>query len=165
MSNLNSDFEGKLKLNKAMKSKLEGSAGYTKELERNLLSQPLFYENNGFFMIKKDSKEIKEVNTEKILKLYKDRTGYEASVNECRIEDYFDCEKDDGLKIAMQLAEIWEEELDRQFPDRIFYIIISSDEYSTTMRFYLYREDETIWIDPDNIDSYEEAIAVMITDL
>ena len=80
------------------------------------------------------------------------------------IEDYFECEKEDELKIAMQLAEIWEEELKLQFPAHIFHIIIANDEYSTVMRFYMYREEEAIWIDLDNIDSYDDAIAVIVTD-
>lgn len=151
-------------LNKAMKNKLESSTVCAKELESNLISQPLFYESNGFFLIKKNAKDKKEINTEKIIRLYKDRTGYEASVNECRIEDYFECEKEDELKIAMQLAEIWEEELKLQFPAHIFHIIIANDEYSTVMRFYMYREEEAIWIDLDNIDSYDDAIAVIVTD-
>lgn len=152
------------RLNKAMENKLEGLDLYTSRLDSNLLSNPFFYENNGFYLIKKNSKEIKEINVEKIIKIYKDRTGYESSVNECKIEDYFKCEKKEELKIAMALSEVWKDELKRKFSDSIFYILVSNDGYSTTIRFYKYRENEAIWIDLDNINSYDEAIAVKITD-
>lgn len=48
-----------------------------------------------------------EENFDNILKMYMDRTGYEASNTETRINDYFTSEISvlDGLKIAMLLVD------------------------------------------------------------
>ncbi|NFH70231.1 hypothetical protein FC960_13115 [Clostridium botulinum] len=66
----------------------------------------------------------------KILLAYYDRTEFEASYNEFRIEDYFDwCvgKPMEGLALAIKLSEIWEYKLKSEFLSYKFHIIMGFD--------------------------------------
>jgi len=143
---------------------LETSQG--KSLDKIMLIWPEFYEVKGFVLLKKNKDIDKELDADKILSLYHDRTGFEASYNEFRIEDYFEwCigKPIDGLAMAIKLSEIWGLKLKKEFPDYKFYIIMSYDGSFTTIRFHKYRDDEDSWISINELDDYkEESIALRV---
>ena len=156
-----------LRYNKKMENSLKCFETSHDFLDKIIMIWPEFVEMEGFVLLKKD-KDTEELNVEKILSLYRNRTGFEASYNEFRIEDYFDwCigKPLEGLEMAVKLSEIWECKLKRDFPYYKFHIIISYDENFTTIRFYKSREEECNWVAIDNLDAYkEECIAVRIVE-
>lgn len=93
-----------------------------------------------------------------------DRTQLEAEKNHIYIDEVIENINNDeieSLKLAKIMAEILEKRLKKQFPKYKFYIIISQDEYSTSIRFYKIRENEIIWFDEKKINNYnQEALLV-----
>lgn len=90
---------------------------------------------------------------------FRDRTEFEAFCNHVYINDYFpegeEC-SEKSLKLALQIATIWEKKLKVRFPDIKFHIIISYDEFGAAIRLYKYRMEEGPWINIDNIEGYLE---------
>ncbi|GLC30954.1 hypothetical protein [Clostridium omnivorum] len=129
---------------------------------------PEFYEIKGFVLLKKHKDTVEELDEDKIISVYYDRTGFEASYNEFRIEDYFDwCigKPMEGLALAVKLSEIWECKLKRDFPNYKFHIIMGFDGNYTTIRFHKFRDEEGSWIALDDLDDYKEkSIAVRIVE-
>ncbi|NRT79273.1 hypothetical protein [Clostridium beijerinckii] len=129
---------------------------------------PEFFEIKGFVLLKKNKDNFENLDEKKILSTYYDRTGFEASYNEFRIEDYFDwCigRPIEGLAMAVKLSEIWECKLKRDFPSYKFHIIIGFDGKYTTIRFHKIRDEEDCWIELDDLDGYnDESIAVRIVE-
>ncbi|GAB6087304.1 hypothetical protein [Alkaliphilus crotonatoxidans] len=137
-------------------------------LDKIMRIWPEFFEIKGFVLLKKYKDTIEELDEEKILSVYYDKIGFEASYNEFRIEDYFDwCigKPLEGLVMAVKLSEIWECKLKRDFPNYKFHIIIGFDGEYTTIRFYKLRDEEDSWIALDDLEEYKEnAIAVRIVE-
>ncbi|WP_458104638.1 hypothetical protein M1D69_02905 [Bacillus sp. PK3-037] len=103
------------------------------------------------------------INWNRILKMYGDKTGYEASCNELRINDYLDyndLSDEEILLYALQVMDGWEHHLKEKFPEHKFVVIISIDEGFATLRFYKYREEESSWLKPDIEEYRTEAILV-----
>ncbi len=107
--------------------------------------------------------EVKEenINFERILSMFGDRTGYEASCNEIRINDYIDYSDEFAV---IQLAEIimdtWKYKLKIEYPKYGFCIILSFSEGYATLRCHVVRENESSWL-KDDLDEYkDEAIMV-----
>ncbi|WOC56480.1 hypothetical protein [Bacillus halotolerans] len=101
------------------------------------------------------------INWNRILKMYGDKTGYEASCNELRINDYLDYSDLSGEEIlfyALQVVDGWEHHLKEKFPEHKFVVIISIDEGFATIRFYKYREKESSWLKADIEEYGNEAI-------
>lgn len=101
------------------------------------------------------------INWNRILKMYGDKTGYEASCNELRINDYLDYSDLSGEEIlfyALQVVDGWEHHLKEKFPEHKFVVIISIDESFATIRFYKYREKESSWLKADIEEYGNEAI-------
>ncbi|HAG42625.1 MAG TPA: hypothetical protein DCL31_03625 [Clostridium sp.] len=101
------------------------------------------------------------INFKRILSMFGDRTGYEASCNEIRINDYIDCSDEFSV---IQLAEIimdtWKYKLKTEYPKYRFCIILSFIEGYATLRCHVVRENESPWL-KDDLDEYEyEAIMV-----
>ncbi len=104
---------------------------------------------------------VENVNFKRILSMFRDRTGYEASCNEIRINDYIDYSDE---IVVLQLAEIimdtWKYKLKTEYPQYKFCIILSFSEGYVTMRFHVVRENESSWLKAD-LDEYKhEAIMV-----
>ncbi|AXY39430.1 hypothetical protein ACPZJV_06570 [Bacillus velezensis] len=103
------------------------------------------------------------INWNRILKMYGDKTGYEASCNELRINDYLDNSdlSDEEISLyAFQVVDGWEQHLKEKFPEHKFVVIISIDEGFATLRFHKYREEESGWLKADIEDYGNEAILV-----
>ncbi|ACD21845.1 hypothetical protein FDE76_07605 [Clostridium botulinum] len=158
-----------IKYNKNMMDFLNRIDIYHKDfLDKIMRRWSEFFEIKGFVLLKKYKDTVEELDENKILSVYYDRTGYEASYNEFRIEDYFDSyigKPMDGLALAIKLSEIWEYKLKRDFPSYKFHIIIGFDGNFTTIRFHRFRDEEGSWIALDNLDEYNgESIAVRIVE-
>lgn len=159
-----------LKYNKNMINCLKSIVTFHQNfLDKIMRLWPGFIEIKGFVLLRKydeTREQLEEIDVDKALSVYYDRTGFEASYNEFRIEDYFDRSIDnplEGIAIAIKLSEIWELKLKKDFPHYMFHIIIGFDGEYTTIRFHKLRDEESTWIDLDDLDSYKkEAIAVRI---
>ncbi len=97
------------------------------------------------------------INWNRILKMFGDKTGYEASCNELRINDYLDyndLSDEEILLYALQVVDGWEYHLKEKFREYKFVVILSIDEGFATLRCYKYREEESSWLKAD-IEEYE----------
>ncbi|CAM2897755.1 hypothetical protein HAHI6034_01790 [Hathewaya histolytica] len=104
---------------------------------------------------------VENVNFKRILSMFRDRTGYEASCNEIRINDYIDYSDEIGiLQLAEIIVDTWKYKLKIEYPQYKFCIILSFREGYVTMRFHVIRENENSWLKAD-LDEYKnEAIMV-----
>lgn len=104
---------------------------------------------------------VENVNFKRILSMFGDRTGYEASCNEIRINDYIDCSDEiTVLQLSQIIMETWKYKLRAEYPKYKFCIILSFSEGYATIRFHVVRENENSWLKAD-LDEYKnEAIMV-----
>lgn len=101
------------------------------------------------------------INFKRILSMFQDRTGYEASCNEVRINDYIDCPNKMGiLKAAEIVMKVWEKKLVSEYPQYKFCIIFSFNEGYATLRFHVLRENEQPWLKSDLETYKDEALMV-----
>ncbi len=100
-----------------------------------------------------------KINFPRIISMYGDRTGYEASCNEIRINDYVESTNISNLlqmgKIAM---ESWENKLKMDYPEHKFSIILSVNDENVTLRFHKRRDNEKPWLKEDLEGYKDEAI-------
>jgi hypothetical protein len=105
---------------------------------------------------------VENINFGRMLSKFKDKTGYEASCNEIRINDYVDYYSDEVA--LLQLAEIimtaWEYKLRTAYPQYKFCMILSFNDGYATMRFHIIRENENPWLKADLNGYKNEAIMV-----
>lgn len=102
--------------------------------------------------------EIKEenINFKRILSMFGDRTGYEASCNEIRINDYIDYSDEFAvIQLGQIIMDIWKYKLKTEYPKYRFCIILSFNEGYVTLRCHVVRENESLWL-KDNLDEYED---------
>ena len=93
-------------------NKANGTKEYIKMSTDNMpkILTPNFIEVYNCIIIDTNN-EIKAENIdfERILLMFQDRTGYEASCNEVRLNDYIDCSDEMGvLKTAEIIMKVWE---------------------------------------------------------
>jgi len=104
-----------------------------------------------------------KINLERVLRFHGDRTGYEASINETRVNDYLlDNNYNEGelALIGSAIVEYWKKMLNVKFPKYDFVFIMVIREGYLTLRFYTKRENESEWLSKD-IESYNEAVGVL----
>ncbi|KHD36729.1 hypothetical protein NL50_09405 [Clostridium acetobutylicum] len=105
--------------------------------------------------------KVENVNFKKILAMFKDRTGYEASCNEIRINDYIDYSDEIAvLQLGKIIMNTWKYKLKTEYPQYSFSIILSFSEGYVTMRFHVIRENESSWLNTDLDEYKDEAIMV-----
>lgn len=157
------------RFNKEMKTALEKIDEYRDMINYNRILKIVkaeFYEVEGCILRKKE-KKINKLSIGKIIRVYGNRTGYEASYNEIRINDYVEEFKNgpiEGLALTLRIARDWENQLIRDFPNYTFHIVIGYDDEFTTLRFYKFREEEGSWIAIDNLEGYvSEAVMVIVS--
>ena len=92
-----------------------------------------------------------------VIKMYGDRTGYEASNTETRVNCYFENEisMETGTRIAIMAIEIWSLRLKQMEPESQFCFILSSDEERVEFRFHKIHENEIMWLAND-LESYND---------
>lgn len=155
-----------MKFNTEMKNILERinsnrkTKGVTIDLNtcKQFLS-PDFLELEGCVLLNIFSIQVpKKINIEAILNVYGDRTGYEASRNELRVNDYLEIPKNKEyylVEVALQLLEVWGLKLKAKFPESKFCFIVSYNEGYVTIRFHKIRQNEMNWL-ADDLEEYEE---------
>lgn len=123
---------------------------------------PNFKEVHGCIIIDMNNEiKVENVNFKRILSMSIDRTGYEASRNEIRINDYIDYSDEVAvLQLAEIIMDTWKYKLKTQYPQYRFCIILSFSKGYATMRFHVIRENESQWLDAD-LDKYKNA-AIMV---
>ncbi|NOW04336.1 hypothetical protein [Clostridium beijerinckii] len=101
------------------------------------------------------------INFQRILSMFGDRTGYEASCNEIRINDYINY-SDEGtvIQLGKLILNAWKDKLKTEYPEYNFCIIFSFSNGFGTMRFHVIREDESRWLESDLNKYKDEAIIV-----
>jgi hypothetical protein len=92
--------------------------------------------------------------------MYDDKTGYEASNNELRIVDYI--EDNDVSKESQYLnGKSFITNLSNRISrEKVYYF--SFDDELLTIRFYLFREKDGLWL--EDLEQYEEATGYFISD-
>lgn len=118
---------------------------------------PPFKEVKDCIIISEKSKEMLEFYYNKSIELNMDRTGYEASCSETRINTYFDNDIsiEAGIRIAHMVLEIWALRLKELQPDSKFCLIIFSDESCVEIRFHKMHEGESMWLD-EELEYYKD---------
>lgn len=155
-----------MKFNTEMKNILEkiNSNRKTKgvTIDFNICKQlllPDFLEMEGCVLLNIFSIQApKKINIDAILNVYGDRTGYEASRNELRINDYLEISKNREyylVEVALQLMEVWGLKLKAKFPESEFCFIIGYNEGYVTIRFHKIRLNEMNWL-ADDLEAYEK---------
>lgn len=105
--------------------------------------------------------KVENVNLKRILSMFRDRTGYEASCNEIRINDYIDYSDEVAvLQLAEIIMDTWKYKLKTEYPKYKFCIILSFSKGYVTMRFHVIRENESSWLKADLDEYKDEAIMV-----
>lgn len=100
--------------------------------------------------------KIEKINFDRILSMFQDRTGYEASCNEMRLNDYIDLPNETAaLKTAEIIMQVWENKLLLEYPQCSFCMILSIHEGYATLRFHQIRDNEQPWLD-DDLESYKD---------
>lgn len=109
------------------------------------------------------NKEIdpEKVNFEKVLLMFQDRTGYEASCNEIRINDYVDCPDEIAiLKTAIIIMNVWKNRLLLEYSKYKFCLILSFSDGYATLRFHVLRKNEHPWLKKDIEEYIDTALLV-----
>lgn len=123
---------------------------------------PNFKEVHDCIIIDNNSEiKLENVNFKRILSMFRDRTGYEASCNEIRINDYIDYSDEIAvLQLSKIIMDTWKYKLKTKYPQYKFCIIISFSNGYVTMRFHVVRENESSWLKADLDEYKDEAIMV-----
>ena len=100
--------------------------------------------------------DIESINTDMILKIHGDWTGYEASTNEVGLNsnEFYPCS-------IPPMSSLLIKGLKKQYPNRTFCVITSIDNQRAYIRFHTVRNDEPLWCDL-NVDNYDEPVFVEI---
>lgn len=128
------------------------------------LMNPIFKELHGCILMDlKNKLDENKIDIQTVLQRYGDRTGYEASRNEVRINDFIEYECEYELKLlglALSVMDNWEEKLRLEFSTYQFLLILSLSGGAATLRFHRKRSDEDSWL-ADDLNGYKlEAILV-----
>lgn len=118
---------------------------------------PSFQRVKDCIIISKSSIDKLEVAFDEMLNIYMDKTGYEASNTETRINCYFENEISvvTGTQIALIVFEIWALQLKQLEPDSKFCLIMCSDENRVEIRFHKIHDGESMWLLED-LEYYED---------
>jgi len=88
-----------------------------------------------------------------------DRTGYEAFQNHVHLDDIVPM--DDFLQMlrsGLDVIALWAKKLKSSYPNYTFHIVLAFDAEEVgncVVRFYRLRNDESPWIDIENIEGYK----------
>lgn len=137
---------------------IEDSIKNTIETELKKIPEFEFIEIDGCILNKNNIN--KKINVKRMLQIYGDKTGIEASNSEFRINDFIDI-KDTKSKYLLSrfIMKKWKESLKNKFPNYNFFIYLSIDQEDFTIRFHKKRLDEMMWVD-NNIDDFKEMLLI-----
>lgn len=123
----------------------------------NKLLFPPFKKVKDCVIISQKSVDKLESTFDNTIKMYMDKTGYEASNTETRINDYFENEISlaGGTQIALMVMETWALQLKQMEPNTKFCLIICSDEERVEIRFHKMRDSGNGWLAKD-LEKYKD---------
>ncbi|MGG1221017.1 hypothetical protein ABE236_26675 [Priestia endophytica] len=126
----------------------------------NIVTPNIVNINECYILDLENELSSKNINWNRLMKMHGDRTGYEASCNELRINDYVDDNKtrDEILIYGLRSLHSWKDKLKRDYPNQKFVLILSVNEKFVTLRFHAKREGEN-WLSSD-LERYQESILV-----
>ena len=117
---------------------------------------PKFKKVKDCIIIAEESVDELEMFFDRAIKMYFDKTDYESSHTETRIDCHFEGEVSmmAGTQIALIALEVWALRLKQIDPDSKFCLIMCSNEDRVEIRFHKVRENEIKWL-ADDINSYQ----------
>ena len=160
----------KMQVNKKMESLLKDAKVYKSNDKINvfdllLIMNPKIKNINGCLIVdNEDEISSNIINFQRIINAFGDRTGYEASCNEFRVNDILlgdDNDLNNILILSENIINNWCFKFKVNYPDKKFCIILSVDENNVTIRFHQIWEDESLWI-KENIETYSQPIGYTI---
>lgn len=99
------------------------------------------------------------VDYDRIIAMHGDKTGYEASCNEVRINDYIQKgDEFDVIRLANIIIEGWKYKLKKEYPQSTFCIGLTCNKGYVTLRFHTCRDTEKGWLLQDLEGYQDEAI-------
>ena len=125
---------------------------------------PKFKKVKDCVIIAEESVEELERFFYRAMEMYQDKTGYEASNTETRIDCHFEGEVSmmAGTQIALIALEVWALSLKQLDPDSKFCLIMCSNEDRVEIRFHKVREDEGMLL-ADDLEGYKgDAVGYVI---
>lgn len=160
----NTDYLDHWIMNRKMKKifdKLSSNLGTDKlkidaeGLER--LFYPQLRKVKDCIIISEKSTEEMEPYFENAVKMYMDKTGYEAANTETRINCYFKNKitQHTGVRIARIVLSIWAIRLKKLEPESQFCLIMCSNKERVEIRFHKVRENEPKWL-ADDLEAYKD---------
>ncbi len=130
-----------------------------------MILNPIIKDVNGCLIIDNHSEiDIEKVNFDRILRMHGDKTGYEASSNEIRVNDFIDGDSIDFrsvLALGINILDVWSINLKRDYPNNRFCLMVTCGDDSVILRFHQVRDDENMWLVED-LEKYNEAVAYKI---
>lgn len=126
---------------------------------RKLFFPPLKKVNDCIIITEKDT-EMLEAEFNNTIEMYTDKTEYEVSNTETRINSYFKNKitMETGVQIALMVIEFWALKLKEVEPDSQFRFVLSCKKDSVEIRFHKVRKYETAWLLEDFERYKDEAI-------
>ena len=125
---------------------------------------PKFKKVKDCVIIAEESVEELERFFYRAIEMYQDKTGYEASNTETRIDCHFEGEVSmmAGTQIALIALEVWALRLKQMDPNSKFCLIMYSNENRVEIRFHKVRENEIKWL-ADDLEGYQgDAVGYVI---
>jgi len=129
----------------------------------NELLNPGFVSIQDCILISKKTSQELFKSFDTAVKLHTNRTRYEASNTDTRVNDFFDNDisEQEALAIGLLVIDIWGLRLKEIDPISKFFLIIACSDGYVTLRYHKVRADECNWLDED-IHSYEDAVGYII---
>lgn len=103
--------------------------------------------------------ELTEAQFVDVVKIYGDKTGYEASNNELRIIDY--CENELTEAQQYSIGKSFISDLNNKIPGKVVFYFSYDDEV-LTIRFHKFRKAEGLWTN-ENTEEYNEPFGYFIS--
>ena len=94
---------------------------------------------------------------DRAVKMYMDKTGYEASNTETRINCFFEnhISMELGTRIGLMALEVWVLQLKRMEPQSKFCMILSSNQERVEIRFHKIHQGEGMLLD-EELENYKD---------
>ena len=125
---------------------------------------PEFKKVKDCVIISKKSVNELEMFFDRAMEMYFDKTDYESSHTETRIDCHFEGKVSmmAGTQIALIALEIWALRLKQMEPDSKFCLIMYGNEDRVEIRFHKVRENEIKWL-ADDLEGYQgDAVGYVI---
>jgi hypothetical protein len=123
----------------------------------NMRIQDIF---DCILLVEDEEIELTEEQFIDVVKMYGDKTGYEASNNELRIIDY--CESELTQEEQYLIGKSCISDLNNKIPGKLVFYF-SYDEEVLTIRFHKFREADGLWTN-ENVEGYKEPFGYFVAD-